>query len=290
MRSKGCDGPHARPVGKFPPRSSSTFPAWRARIVARLIVLPRRWWAGFWPTIGPWGSACRQRSRRCCGRRACRHLTSRQPSRGCAPASALRKCWMIASSPPLRSLVRPRTALLRRAPTSKLEQPSSCSASQARSRSGICSIWEVLFLALQRRGNCTRPGRRGETPYLPLQGAGLSHLAPTTRCALWRNILARHSPRAGEGGNPVIKAVRAFTPAVDYWVPARASPVEPGSLGRDDNPYAIALPFQGEVLQRGAAPLGSTCDNPGRVVESMSLAGLREGLVECTREGFRRGF
>jgi hypothetical protein len=27
---------------------------------------------------------------------------------------------------------------------------------------------------------------------------------------------------------------------VDYWVPARASPVEPGSLGRDDNPYAIA--------------------------------------------------
>jgi len=35
---------------------------------------------------------------------------------------------------------------------------------------------------------------------------------------------------------PVIKAVRAFTPAVDYWVPARASPVEPGSLGRDDSP------------------------------------------------------
>ena len=33
MRSKGCDGPHARPVGKFPPRSSSTFRAWRARIV-----------------------------------------------------------------------------------------------------------------------------------------------------------------------------------------------------------------------------------------------------------------
>jgi hypothetical protein len=29
---------------------------------------------------------------------------------------------------------------------------------------------------------------------------------------------------------------------VDYWVPARASPVEPGSLGRDDSPYAIALP------------------------------------------------
>src|ERR1700730_12914677 len=47
---------------------------------------------------------------------------------------------------------------------------------------------------------------------------------------------------ASESRNPVIKAVRAFTPAVNYWVPARASPVEPGSLGRDDSPYAIALP------------------------------------------------
>jgi len=47
---------------------------------------------------------------------------------------------------------------------------------------------------------------------------------------------------ASESRNPVIKAVRAFTPAVDYWVPARLSPVEPGSLGRDDSPYAIALP------------------------------------------------
>ena len=37
--------------------------------------------------------------------------------------------------------------------------------------------------------------------------------------------------------NPVIKAVRAFTPALDYWVPARASPLEPGSLGRDDSPH-----------------------------------------------------
>ena len=48
---------------------------------------------------------------------------------------------------------------------------------------------------------------------------------------------------ASESRNPVIKAVRAFTPAVDYWVPARASPAEPGSLGRDDSPYGIALPF-----------------------------------------------
>src|SRR2546423_6748710 len=39
--------------------------------------------------------------------------------------------------------------------------------------------------------------------------------------------------------NPVTKAVRALTPAVDYWVPARASPVAPGPLDRDDSPYAI---------------------------------------------------
>src|SRR5207237_1097048 len=45
---------------------------------------------------------------------------------------------------------------------------------------------------------------------------------------------------ASESRNPVIKAARTFTPAVDYWVPAHASPVEPGSLGWDDSPYAIA--------------------------------------------------
>src|SRR2546423_4676728 len=56
---------------------------------------------------------------------------------------------------------------------------------------------------------------------------------------------AGHCP-ASESRNPVIKAVRGFTPAVDYWVPARASPVEPGSLGRDDGPYAIAL-LKGKV-------------------------------------------
>ena len=44
---------------------------------------------------------------------------------------------------------------------------------------------------------------------------------------------------ASESRNPVIKPVRTFTPAVDYWVPARASPVEPGSLGRDDSPYVL---------------------------------------------------
>jgi hypothetical protein len=31
---------------------------------------------------------------------------------------------------------------------------------------------------------------------------------------------------ASESRNPVIQAVRAFTPAVDYWVPARASPFD----------------------------------------------------------------
>ena len=38
----------------------------------------------------------------------------------------------------------------------------------------------------------------------------------------------------GESRNPVTEAVLAYTPAVDYWVPARASPVKSGSLGRDD--------------------------------------------------------
>jgi hypothetical protein len=99
-----------------------------------------------------------------------------------------------------------------------------------------------------RRGWADRSKLRDTSPFQ----AGLSRLAPTIGCALWRNILACHSGRASRGfrpasesRNPVFKAVRAFTPAVDYWVPARASPVEPGSLGRDDNPYAIALPFQG---------------------------------------------
>src|ERR1700737_4061845 len=65
---------------------------------------------------------------------------------------------------------------------------------------------------------------------------------------------------ASESRNPVIKAVRAFTPAVDYWVPAPASPVEPGSLGRDDNPYAIVLPLEGEVWspQPGTEPPART--------------------------------
>src|SRR5205809_1025404 len=68
-------------------------------------------------------------------------------------------------------------------------------------------------------------------------------------------ILCCHSGQASrpcpasESRNPVIRAVRAFTPAVDYWVPARARPVEPGSLGRDDSPYAITLGFAGDRRQ-----------------------------------------
>src|SRR6266550_4608379 len=52
---------------------------------------------------------------------------------------------------------------------------------------------------------------------------------------------------ASESRNPVTKAVCAFTPAVDYWVPARASPVEPGSLGRDDSHIPSAPPGASRV-------------------------------------------
>jgi hypothetical protein len=57
---------------------------------------------------------------------------------------------------------------------------------------------------------------------------------------------------ASESRNPVTKTLRAFPPVMDYWVPARASPVEPGSLGLDDSPYAIALPAMITV-----------CESPG---------------------------
>src|SRR5256714_5645047 len=100
--------------------------------------------------------------------------------------------------------------------------------------------------------------------------AGLSHLALMTMlpCHATASVPVILAERAGlrpasESRNPVIKAVRGFTPAVDYWVPARASPVEPGSLGRDDSPYAIAL-LSGGGIAGLSAPLGSTCDNPGR--------------------------
>src|SRR6266550_7721654 len=71
-----------------------------------------------------------------------------------------------------------------------------------------------------------------------------------------RRIRACHSGRASrasqrsESRNPVNKAVRAVTPAVDYWVPARASPVEAGSLGRDDIRYVIALGLTGVVAAK----------------------------------------
>jgi hypothetical protein len=60
---------------------------------------------------------------------------------------------------------------------------------------------------------------------------------------------------ASESRNPVTKAVRALTPAVDYWVPARSSPLEPGSLGRDDSPYAIAAAQGGGEYTECAARL-----------------------------------
>ena len=83
--------------------------------------------------------------------------------------------------------------------------------------------------------------------YLPLKGRAnriwLRRPAPRYGATSLPVIPADPGLDPGESRNPVIKAVRAFTPAVDYWVPARASPVEPGSLGRDDNSYA----FQEEV-------------------------------------------
>src|ERR1700737_4544909 len=60
---------------------------------------------------------------------------------------------------------------------------------------------------------------------------------------------------ASESRNPVTKTLRAFPPVMDYWVPARASPVEPGSLGWDDSPYAIALPAMITVCE---SPWGRT--------------------------------
>src|ERR1700680_2372732 len=86
--------------------------------------------------------------------------------------------------------------------------------------------------------------------YLPLKAlkeGGPSHLAPTAA------LLPRHlttslsvipAERAGllrpasESRNPVIKIRCCLTPAVDYWVPARARPGEPGLLGRGDRPHA----------------------------------------------------
>jgi len=41
---------------------------------------------------------------------------------------------------------------------------------------------------------------------------------------------------ASESRNPVNYAIREFTLAVDYWIPARACPLMAGPLGRDDSP------------------------------------------------------
>ncbi len=56
---------------------------------------------------------------------------------------------------------------------------------------------------------------------------------------------------ARESRNPVTEAARAFTPAVDYWVPPpRTRGPEPGSLGRDDSPYAIGPALKGGGINR----------------------------------------
>jgi hypothetical protein len=56
-----------------------------------------------------------------------------------------------------------------------------------------------------------------------------------------RVIPANPGLAPGESRNPVINAVRAFTSAVVYWVPARARPAQPGSLGRDDTPRSTQI-------------------------------------------------
>jgi hypothetical protein len=59
----------------------------------------------------------------------------------------------------------------------------------------------------------------------------------------------------GESRNPVNYAVHAFTPSVAYWIPARASSLVAGSLGRDDNPYAIRVLTSGREQTEFAALL-----------------------------------
>jgi hypothetical protein len=63
-----------------------------------------------------------------------------------------------------------------------------------------------------------------------------------------RSIVVIPAERAGlrpasESRNPVINAVRGLTPAVVYWVPARARPPEAGSLGRDDSQLRLPAPL-----------------------------------------------
>jgi len=61
-----------------------------------------------------------------------------------------------------------------------------------------------------------------------------------------------------ESRNPVLRTGSMITSAWGYWVPARASPAEPGSLGRDDSSYAIAPPFRGREHAESAASRGAT--------------------------------
>src|SRR6202165_4754246 len=81
-------------------------------------------------------------------------------------------------------------------------------------------------------------------------GATMRACTGLSRHATEQSLPVIPAERAGlgparESRNPVIKAVRAFTPAVDYWVPARASPGSAGPLGLDGTPDAKAPPPAG---------------------------------------------
>jgi hypothetical protein len=71
---------------------------------------------------------------------------------------------------------------------------------------------------------------------------------------------------ASESRNPVNYAVSAVTPAIDYWIPARASPLMTGSLGRDDNHMQLLCSDAGCLIINAAARvlwLVPDCNNSG---------------------------
>ena len=93
------------------------------------------------------------------------------------------------------------------APACQLWNVHACEGTRPSSTLGL---FPPPFIAC---GSDDRAARRAATslPVIPAERAGLRP--------------------ARESRNPVIKAVRAFTPAVDYWVPARARPVERARFG-----------------------------------------------------------
>src|ERR1700737_3403359 len=86
-------------------------------------------------------------------------------------------------------------------------------------------------------------------------GATMRACTGLSRHATEQSLPVIPAERAGLGParasrNPVIKAVRAFTPAVDYWVPARASPVD-----------GLAWPGRQPICNgRQGARAGAMCD------------------------------